>query len=94
MDSFTDMGTLPPWEKGTHQPSQTTSGYLRDGHKLSQLHTVKPDLWDPSLLFEPTQGCQKVLPFSGTLDGLVGSPKLQFIWHVPIHTEVLWSLPL
>ena len=24
MDSFTDVGTLPTWEKGTHQPSQST----------------------------------------------------------------------
>ena len=70
------------------------SGDLRDSCKLPQLHTVKPDLWDPSLLFEPTQGCQKMWPFLGTLDGLVGSPKLQFIPHVPIHTKRLWSLPL
>ena len=70
------------------------SGNLRDGCELPQLHTVEPDLWDPSLLCKPTQGCQKMWPFSGMLDGLVGSPKVRVIPHVLIHTKRLWSLPL
>ena len=75
-DSFADVGTLPTWEKGTHQPSQTTGlaiqGMVANYHSsmlLNQTSGILP------LLFEPTQGCQKMLPFSGMLDGLVCSPN-------------------
>ena len=49
-------------------------------------------------IIDNTVGISKVYiymwPFSGMLNGLVGSPKPQFILHVPICTKRLQSLPL
>ena len=74
--------------------SNHQSGNLRDGHELPQLHNVKPDPWDPVTSFWAHPGMPENVTILGTLDGLVGSPKSQFIPCPPISTKRLWSLLL
>ena len=89
------LGDTSDLGKGSHWPSWTTRyGNLRDGHDLPQLLLFNQTFRILPLHFEPTQGCQKCDRCSGTLGGLVGSPKQQFIPHAPIHSKRLWSMPL
>ena len=69
-------------------------GNSRDGHKLPQLHAAEPDLWDPATSFCAHPRMPEMWPFSGMLNGLVGSPKSWFIPHALIHTKRLQSLLL
>ena len=69
-------------------------GNLRDSCELPQLNAAEPDLWDPATSIWAHPETPEMWPFLGTLDGLVGSPKSQFIPHTPICTERLWFLLL
>ena len=45
-------GHFLPEERYSPAFSNHQSGDLRDGHELPQLHTVKPDLWDPTTSYQ------------------------------------------
>ena len=55
--SFSDVGTPPTWQKGSHLPPGTNKlGNLRDSHNPPQIPLPKPDLWDSSSLCQAHPG--------------------------------------
>ena len=56
IDSYIAMGTLPTRERYSPAFLNHQSGDLRDGHKLSQLLTVEPDLWDLTTSYQAHPG--------------------------------------
>ena len=65
-------GHFLPGKRYSPALSKHQTGNLRDGHKLPQPKTAKPDLWDPATSFWAHPGMPEMWQFSGTLDEFSG----------------------
>ena len=76
MDSYTDVRTLPTRKKVLTTFLNHQSGHLRDSHELPQLHTVEPDLWDPTTSYWAHPGMPENVTLLGDAEWTSGLSKV------------------
>ena len=89
------MGTLPTREKVLTSLLKPPEWQFKGWSQTATVsHCQTRPLGSCYVFLGPPRDARKCDLAQGMLGELVGLPKLQFILHVPIHTERLQSLPL
>ena len=83
-------GHFLPGKRYSPNFSNHQSGNLRDGHELPQLHTVEPEIWDPTTSYQVHPGMPENVTLPGDAEWTCGFTKVT-MYHIcaNLHQKVV-----